>query len=53
MAWIKGVPPNTGDTFTVVMLEGEVVEISFCPQLGWIDKDWNPANIDYIVKYLK
>ena len=51
MNWIYSKPPCTGDSFMVKLMSGEVKEIFFCPQQGWIDKEWNNITISDVVKY--
>lgn len=51
MKWIYEKPPITGDSFLVLLKDNSYKEIFYCPQQGWLDKDWNSININDVVKY--
>lgn len=53
MKWIKGIPPNTGDVFTIQTNSGVFIDIHYCIQLGWIDEDRNPIDEKIIFRYLR
>lgn len=51
--WVFSTPPKSGDEFTVYLISGQQVVIAYCPQLGWIDSEWNQYNEDSISCYKK
>lgn len=52
-----GTPPNSGDDFEVVLKDGSIKIVAFCPQQGFIvtangkSDDWECINESDIVKY--
>lgn len=49
--YTKGIPPNTGDYFEVVLSNQTTVIISFCPEQGWIDAEWNTYSESDMIQY--
>lgn len=53
MKYEYGKPPASGDSFIVTFINNDIKEIFYCPQQGWIDKEWNPISIDDVIKYYR